>query len=197
LQHGIDDRRDRESAIAAVRAVLRDLPGATLTGLSVIAHDIESLVRRELPRVLAIAVAAVTLYLLIHFRNLRSTLISITPMLVSLTVLLACMRMSGQKLNLVNLVALPLLIGIDVDYGIFLVSMFQKRNDVRRLEPTCHAVLMCGLTTLLGFGSLVTCSVPAVASLGIVSGVGIFGAMLGIFALALPLLLGIKVRRTA
>src|SRR6185437_4062213 len=141
--------------------------------------------------------------------------LALAPTLFSFLVLLAVMHLAGQKLNMINLVAVPLLIGIDVDYGIFLVSLArpqkirarlipspgtpgegqggssslgrgqpldplpspppeyrerEKRSLVQlanNLSPVCHAVMICALATLIGFGSLAWTSVPAIRSLGI------------------------------
>ena len=58
---------------------------------------------------------------------------------------------TGNRLNMVNLVAVPLLIGIDVDYGIFVVNLARVRaiRDMtpaelaHHIEPATHAVLIC------------------------------------------------------
>lgn len=192
------DRASRDAAVDAARAALADLQGATLTGMSVLSHDVEAEVRRELPRLFALAAGLVAGYLLLHFRSIADALLSTLPTLFSFVVLLAVMRLGGQKLNLMNLVALPLLIGIDVDYGIFLVSIARSagayhdgvhQRIVSDLGTGCYAILMCDATTVLGFGSLVTTSVPAVRSLGVVVGVGVLGCLYATLFVLAPLLM--------
>jgi predicted RND superfamily exporter protein len=203
LDRPAESRAERDAAIAAARAALADLPGATLTGLTVIGHDTEDAVRRDLPKLFGIAAALVVGYLLLHFRSLRDTLLSAAPTAFSLLCLLAVMRLAGQKLNMINLVALPLLIGIDVDYGIFLVSLARAaRRDggaaeplVARIAAAANAVLLCAGTTVLGFGSLVTTSVPAIRSLGFVVGVGVLACLAGTLFLLAPALLAADRKR--
>ena len=44
---------------------------------------------------------------------------------------------------------------------------------ISSLAPVCHAVTICALATIIGFGSLAWTSVPAVRSLGFAVAVGI------------------------
>ncbi len=196
-----EDRQSRDTAIETIRSALADLPGATLTGLTVISHDTELDVQRDLPRLLGVAVVLVLSYLLLQFRSLADTLLSLLPAIFSLLCLLAVMRLTGQKLNMMNLIALPLLIGIDVDYGIFLVSLARasRRQDSRestvdRISASAHAVALCALSTALGFGSLITTSVPAIRSLGFVVGVGVLSCLVGTLFLLAPILFSLRLR---
>jgi hypothetical protein len=201
LGGGAGNAAARDAAVLAARGALAGLPGATLTGMTVLGHDTEAEVRRELPRLFCFASALVVGYLLLHFRSARDAALAVLPTAFSFVLLLAVMRLAGQKLNMMNLVALPLLIGIDVDYGIFLVSLARsaraggadagaaRERIVSELGTGCYAIAMCAATTVLGFGSLVTTSVPAVRSLGLVVGVGVIGCLYATLFVLAPLLL--------
>ncbi len=197
LGHSIDDRTRRAAVINAIRLALADLPGATLTGLPVLGHDAEAGVAREVPRVFALSLALVLGYVLVHFRSPRDAMLSLTTAAFGIVVLLAVMRLAGVRLNMINLVALPLLIGMTVDYGIFLVSLARlgrrhgaSRESLREhVASSAQAVLVCAGATLLGFGSLAFTSVPAVQSLGIVVVVGMAAALAGALFLLVPILL--------
>ncbi len=201
LDRSLGERGQRAATVSAIRASLAGLPGATLTGMDVISHETESAVARDLPRMLIVGVGAVLLYLLVHFRGVRDAALVVLPTAFSLVVLLAVMRVTGQKLNMVNLVSAPLLIGINIDYGIFLVSLARtaRARDataaelVTEIGTSCHAVLVCAITTLLGFGSLVFTSVPAIRSLGFAVAVGVSSCLLATLLYLAPLL----VRRAA
>jgi predicted exporter len=195
------DRAARDEAVGAARRALGGLPGATLTGMTVLSYDTEAEVSRELPRLFGLAVVLVVAYLLLHFRSPRDAFLSTLPAAFSFVLLLAAMRVAGQRLNMINLVSLPLLIGINVDYGIFLVSLARsarragvdaasaRQTIVSELGRGCYAITMCAATTVLGFGSLVTTSVPAVRSLGFVVGVGVIGCLYATLFVLAPLLL--------
>jgi predicted RND superfamily exporter protein len=190
----LDKQADRTAAVLAIRGATADLPGVTLTGMGVIGHDVEAITHHDLPRLIGIAAAVVAAYLLVFFRSLRSALLAVLPMLGGLLILLAAARLADQRLNVINLIAAPLLIGVDVDYGIFLVSLAASRKDftraslARRLDSGAYAVLVCAASALLGFGSLYFTSVPAIQSLGFAVGVGIAASLALTLFLRLPLL---------
>jgi len=59
------------------------------------------------------------------------------------------------RLRGVPLIALPLILGIGVDYGVHIVHEYREQNGPYRMSPgTAVAVLVDALTTLVGFGSL-------------------------------------------
>lgn len=196
LRQPLDNRAARDAAVEHIRAALADLPGATLTGLSVIRHDTEGLVHRELPKLIPIALLANAIYLLIQFRSWLDALLAMVPAVASLLILPAVMNLTGQKLNMVNLIAIPLLIGIDVDYGILLVSLVRPRRRetpaarLRRFDSGGHAIILCAGATILGFGSLYFTSVPAIASLGFAAAVGIAACLGACLFLLVPIILG-------
>ena len=200
LDRGLEDRAVRGRTIDAIRAALHDVPGAALTGLTVVSHDAEAVVHRDLPRMLLVGTAAVLVYLLAHFRSPRDTMLVFLPTVFSVLCLLALVRLGGLKLNMVNLVAAPLLIGINIDYGIFLVSLARsakQRNATpeeltEEIGTSCHAVVVCALTTVLGFGSLIFMAIPAVRSLGVAVSVGVTASLLATVLFLAPLL----IRRT-
>jgi predicted exporter len=86
----------------------------------------------------------------------------------------ATMSISGIKVNLFNMVAAVLVIGLAVDYGIFIVCTCEEAPNA----ATCNAVLVSGLTTFVGFGSLIIARHPAMNSIGITVAAGIIPSLL-------------------
>lgn len=190
------DRAATDAVIHSVRAALSGLSGVTVTGLSVAGHDAEQTVRGELPRLILVAIVIVALYLAFHFRSLGDALLSLVPAIFGMTTASAILGLVGQRLNMVNLVAVPLLVGIDVDYGIFLVNAArlrrlraQSRQQVAsQIAPATYAVIVCAVATILGYISLLWTSVPAERSLGITAATGIAACLAGVLFLLVPLL---------
>ena len=196
LSHAMNERAIRESSVTALRSLLHDLPGATLTGMSVLSLDTETTIHRDLPRLIIAAVVIIAFYLLFHFRSLVDALLAVLPTLYSLTCLLAIAKLTGSKMNLANIISVPLLIGIDVDYGIFLVSVARRTRSRKELldlaGASSLAVVLCAASTLLGFGSLAFTSVPAIRSLGWAVAIGVATCAIASLFLLLPLLLWMK-----
>jgi predicted RND superfamily exporter protein len=180
-----ESRDERDKALLSIQTALKGLQGATLTGLPVISRDAEQAVWQELPRLLWVAAGLVTAYLFLHFRNLRDVALSLLPAVFGMATLAAIVRLAGLHLNMINLVALPLLIGIDVDYGIYLVSLSRRGSAV---ASGAHAVLVCAISMIAGYASLFTASVPAIQSLGLIVAAGVACCLAGALFILCPLL---------
>jgi lauroyl/myristoyl acyltransferase len=90
------------------------------------------------------------------------------------------MRLAGWSWNLLNLMALPLMLGTGVDYSIFMqLALRRHHGDLRAAHLSVgRALLLCGGTAVAGFGSLAWSSNAGMASLGQVCAVGIGANML-------------------
>jgi predicted exporter len=188
------DRRTRDTVIETVRNALDGLPGVTLTGMAVLGYDTERVIRRDLTRLLSFAGTLVIVGLMGYFRSVRAALLAMTPGAFGLVILAGCMYLFEVRLNTMNLIALPLLVGIGVDDGIFLVTIARvargrdSENLINKLSAACHAVSMTSLTTMLTFGTLAFTSTPAIRSLGILMFMGVMASLVGAIALLVPLL---------
>jgi len=211
----LTERSTRDATIAAIRAAIGGIHGATLTGLTVVGHDTEHTIRRDLRKLLSFAAAGVLLWLMLYFRSMSATIMALIPVACGFVVMLTCLRLFALKLNAINLIALPLLVGVGVDDGIFLVTIARalgarrgKRERrtasretateheyaddgevmVTRLSAGCHAIVMTSLTTMLTFGTLAFTSTPAIQSLGVVMVLGVSAALAGAIWILAPLL---------
>ena len=119
-------------------------------------------------------------------------LLAAIPPAFAALLLYAGMQLLDIRLNLVNIVGLPLLVGIGVDNGVFLTSLIMQLDDPQplldRMGAAAHAITMTTLTTVLTFGSLLLASTPAIRSLGILMAVGVTAALIGALGLLCPLL---------
>ena len=90
------------------------------------------------------------------------------------------MKLCGWQWNLLNLMALPLILGTGVDYSIFMqLTLRRCRGDLQLAHCSVgRALLLCGGTAIAGFGSLGLSSNAGMSSLGRVCAVGIAGNML-------------------
>ena len=121
------------------------------------------------------------------FRRPTEILLGAAVLLLSGLCLLATMAVAGWSWNLMNLMALPLMLGAGVDYTIFIQLALRRHGSdlglVRR--SVGRALMLCGGTAMAGFGSLGFSSNPGMASLGRVCAVGI-GANMIISVFLLP-----------
>jgi predicted RND superfamily exporter protein len=106
------------------------------------------------------------------FRQPIKVLLALIPVGTGLIGAAGFMGALGYPVNLFNVVASILIMGLGVDYGIFMVSRLGQGRD----RITELAVLLCSLTTLVGFGSLSFARHPALNSIGLAVLLGIGGA---------------------
>ena len=189
----LDTRESREAALTAVRQSLAGVDGATVTGTIVIGHDLEIAVQRDLPRFVMIALVCIAGYLLIHFRSIALAAFALLPIAVSIVCVLACFVLAGVKLNILHTVMAPLLLGINLDYGIFAVHAWRDSRDrgdmAHHFTPAFSGLMICGGSTVIGFGSLIVTSVPAIVSLGWLVNVGVITCVIATVIIQWPVML--------
>ncbi|MEO8613793.1 MAG: MMPL family transporter, partial [Luteolibacter sp.] len=125
--------------------------------------------------------------MIVIFRRASDVVLALFAMVVCTVILLAIMSVTGLKWNFVNLMATPLLLGTGIDYAIHVtLSLRRTHGDYQELwQGTGKALLFCGASNVIGFGSLVFSSSDALVSLGIVSVIGIVLSM-GVSIFLLP-----------
>ncbi len=114
------------------------------------------------------------------FRNVREVLLSVSVLLLGGLCVLTLMALNGWSWNLLNLMALPLILGTGVDYGIFIqLGLRRHRGDVTVVRRSIgRALLLCGGTAIAGFGGLAWSDNLGMASLGKICASGIAANML-------------------
>lgn len=123
--------------------------------------DMETILTRYRNRVLESALAGFGLLALVALRifGLRNAWRALLPALFGMLGALAAFGWAGIPVTLFTTLAIVLVLGLGVDYGIFLT---RSPTDGR----TAAAVLFSGVTTLLSFGLLAASETPALAAFG-------------------------------
>jgi predicted exporter len=154
--------------------------GVWLSGWELLGPSLAALVKRELFRVLLPILAVVLVALWLAFRNGRDVLLSLATMVFSGVALHLIMVLTGWSWNMMNLMALPLLLGMGVDFSIHMqLALRRHRGDLGFVRCSVgRALLLAGSTTVAGFASLSFASNAGIASLGRVCAAGIVCAML-------------------
>ncbi|MGO8927252.1 MAG: MMPL family transporter [Limisphaerales bacterium] len=160
---------------------------ALLSGWELLGATTLKRVRAKLWPILTPMIVLVLASLWFAFRRATEILLGVAVLLLGGLCLLAVMAVAGWSWNLLNLMALPLMLGTGVDYSIFIQLALRRHGGnlglVRR--SIGRALLLCGGTAIAGFGSLAWSSNPGMASLGKVCAVGI-GANVVIAVFLLP-----------
>lgn len=154
--------------------------GVWLSGWELLGPSLAALVVGELYRVLLPILGVVLVALWLAFRRARDVLLSLATLVFSALALHVVIVLAGWSWNMMNLMALPLLLGMGVDFSIHMQLALRRepgKADLAR-RSIARALLLAGSTTGAGFASLSFASNAGIASLGRVCAAGIVCAML-------------------
>jgi len=105
----------------------------------------------------------------------------------------------GLDFNLANLIILPLMIGIGIDIGIHCVHRFRDDGSAGSAlvgGSTGRAVILSGLTTAIGFGSLAIARHRGIHSLGLLLAIGVLANVVAATLVLAPALRARVTRRS-
>jgi hypothetical protein len=102
------------------------------------------------------------------------------------------------KLSFLNFAAIPITFGIGVDYAVNVVQRYRddgSRDILGALRTTGGAVVLCSLTTTLGYLALLGSHNGAIRSLGLIAVVGEISCLLAAVCVLPALWLLVECRR--
>jgi predicted exporter/lauroyl/myristoyl acyltransferase len=180
MVEGHAEPKTRHAGVAALQQELQPKRDVLLSGWELLGSEIFGRVKANMWKVLAPMVVLLLLSLHLAFHRLREILLSLAVLLMSGLCLLSVMRLAHWSWNLLNLMAIPLILGTGVDYSIFMQLALRRHGGDLDLayRSVGRALLLCGGTAIAGFGSLALSSNAGMASLGQQCAVGIGSNML-------------------
>jgi hypothetical protein len=167
------------------------------SGRAVIYADMWKAILNDVPRAVAASVVATLCIVALAFRQWRAALRVVLSLLVGVFWTVGIFSLLNFKLNFLNFIALPVTFGIGVDYAVNMVQRQLELHDpLEVLRRTGGAVILCSLTTLLGYLALARSLNFGVRSLGIAAVIGELSCLLAA-VLILPAALLWRQQRTA
>ena len=118
------------------------------------------------------------------------------PLVLATLLTIATSVLCHIPLNFANIIALPLLIGLNNAYGAYLVVRRNHAVDIEQLLATStpRAVLFSGLTAVASFGTLAVSKHPGIAGMGLLISLSLGYALLCALVV-LPALMAVVERR--
>ncbi|MBJ2173082.1 MMPL family transporter [Aureibaculum sp. A20] len=140
-------------------------------------------------KLIGYSLLAVVLILLLFYRSIELTLITIIPIALTWLVTIGVMGLFGIHFNVFNIIISTFIFGLGVDYSIFITNGLLKKHTygVKELPTYKTSILLSVITTILGVGVLIFAKHPALKSISVVSIIGILSAVLIAFTIQ-PLL---------
>lgn len=170
-KRAITSAEDKES----LRTQL-ELPGTPvyMSGWTYTLADLVPWSKKKLVELSLLMLGINVVLLAFHIRRITYLAVLILSQFLATAALVTCLKLMETSLNLFNVLAFPLVLGVGVDYGIYvMLAVKQDGNTRRNLLTIVKPVFLSGLTTVGGFGSLALAHHPALRGLGVVCGLGI------------------------
>jgi len=160
--------------VSANRKVLMDQLSTVTdraTGMILAADAMTEIAEHDGIKAALTAILVIFLLLLFDFRNLKLSILTLLPLVLSFVSLFGIMAIAGIKFDFVNIISVPLLIGIGIDDAVHINHRYLLEGKGRMdtvVEKTGKAVFLTSLTTVLGFASFIPSVMRAMRSTGIV-----------------------------
>jgi hopanoid biosynthesis associated RND transporter like protein HpnN len=179
---------DRLGVAAFVRATHAVAPEAV--GRPVTISQTRRLIQEAFGEAAVLALVAITALLAVTLRSARAILLTLAPVLLTVLLSAATCVVLGQSINLENLIALPLLLGIGVSFNIYFVVAWLNGERTLLRSSLTRAILYSALATGTGFGTLSLSHHPGTASMGVLLMISLFWTVVVTLGVQ-PALLGV------
>jgi hopanoid biosynthesis associated RND transporter like protein HpnN len=189
-----EDLNDNEAVRRFARAVRTIAPEATDTPVLII--EAGDAIVAAFARAGMIAFAGITLLLVVVLRSVVDTVLVLLPLLLAAALTMAATVGFDIPFNFANVIALPLLLGLGVAFGIHLVLRRRAAATVGEMlaTSTSRAILFSALTTMCSFGTLAISHHRGTASMGQLLFISLTFALVCTLVV-LPAMLELRARR--
>lgn len=164
-----------------------------VTGQPVMVYESMSIMRDAYRLAFIYAFAAIVVILLVAFRSVKFAAIGLVPLIVGVLFMVSGMWLFGIDFNSANIIVMPLVLGIAVDSGIYIINRFRREEGSAAavvLSSTGVGVLLNTLTIMASFGALMVAHHQGVFSIGAVMSLGMVACQLA-FMVTLPAVLAL------
>jgi uncharacterized protein len=197
IHPGVDiwDREGAQRFVSDLRSVDPDV-----TGTPIITYETLHLMERAYLQGTVYAIVLVTLVTALTLRRLRETLLALLPLGLGLMWAFGLMYFLGLKFTMGNVFGLPLILGAAAEYGVNIVLRFMEGRDHGGpliARSTMMAVLVSGLTTIVGFGTLMIADHRGIFGLGLLLTLGTTTSLIAALIVLPVLLQMVPVRASA
>ena len=163
------ERENLEEFLVEIKSV-----DPAVMGHPVIQEAILSAFHRTLDRTPWFTLLGVFLVFTLYLRSVKAVVLSLLPASLAVLMIFATMGALGMSFNVVNFVGLPISVGLGAVYGVHSLHRMRELGGENVLTTsTGPALLLSGVTDIVGFASLMTAAHQGISSLGLVISVGV------------------------
>ena len=146
-----------------------------ITGAPVITYEATRLMERGYLQGTLYAFVLVGALTILMIRQVKESMLAMLPLVLSLLWTIGLMHLLGLKFNLANVWGLPLIIGISTEFGLNVIVRYMEgraHGGPLVARSTVMGVALNGITTMVGFGSLMVAAHQGIFGLGLLLTIG-------------------------
>ncbi len=153
---------DQDRYIAAFTEFCRNYPGSFIVSRKSLSKALSDSISSEIIYLSAIAALFIPFLTLILLKDLRLTILALIPVFTGIAASLGILPVLGLTLNAPTIIAIMVVTGLCIDYGIFMAYTCRYHFKT----GTGISVFLSALTTLIGAGVLLFARHPVLFSIG-------------------------------
>jgi predicted RND superfamily exporter protein len=188
------EREGARTFVTELRSVDPDVTGAPVITYEAIGH-----MERAYFQGTAYAFIVVGLLSALMIRRVKETLLALLPLVLGLVWTIGLMHVFHLQFTMANVWGLPLIIGASAEFGLNVIVRYLEGRDHGGpliARSTVMGVALSGVTTMVGFGSLMIAQHQGIFGLGLLLTIGSFCGLLASLVV-LPVLLRLIARPAA
>jgi len=155
---------DSENNVLAVQNILTNEPSAYIVSGKRLEMAISNSVSDEIIKLAGIAGLLIVFFIFLLLKKLRLALLALIPVVSAIFIMIGILPILGMQLNAVAIIAAMVVVGLSIDYGIFIVC---NQEEIYK-QSTRKAVTLSAGTTVIGAGALLFAVHPVMFSIGVV-----------------------------
>lgn len=160
--------------------LLVDNQNIFLVGMPALTKYLQRIIAEDFKKLTMHVLLIVFVILILCFRSVRASFLGMVPVLSGAVMVILTMHLVDIRLNFLNVIVIPVIIGIGIDSGIHIINRFTEGGDhpvERAVKGPGAAIIMTTLTTMGGFGSLVFGEYRGLISMGLLTSLGLLYCM--------------------
>jgi predicted exporter len=160
---------DEDELVSRLSEVSDRHPGTFVVSGNAFSRALFRSISSEIIYLFGVAAMLVPLLAGLLLRNLRLTALALVPVVTGVIAILGMIPALGLSLDAPSLISAMVVVGLCIDYGIFMVYECHYRLET----GTLTAVTLSALTTLIGAGALLFARHPLLFSIGLTMVTGV------------------------
>jgi predicted RND superfamily exporter protein len=134
-----------------------------------VSRDLGEVLEEDFVLAAWLVAAAILVLVAVAFRQPGRALLSLAPVALGILFMLGTLGLAGTEISLMTLMALPIVLGLGVDFGVYFTARLAATGGdaAEALKSVGPAIVVAGLTTLAGFAALLSADLEGLRTLGL------------------------------